>query len=93
VTSDFVDLYGVSNRRQSDDHPLTMTQGLRSVITSGPGSLILLAVVVVTIAVLIVVVQGALGDLWSTVIEIVAIIAGASAIRLLARRHRQNQPE
>ncbi len=93
MTSDFVDPYGVSNRQQSDDHPLTMTQGVRSVITSGPGSLILLAVVVVTIAVLIVVVQGALGDLWSTVIEVAAIIAGASAIRFLTRRHQQTQPK
>ena len=94
MTLDSVDLYWVSDQhRQQGDHPLTTTQGLRSVITSGPGTLILLALVVVTVAVVIVVIQGALGDLWSTLIEIIAIVAGASAIRFLARRRQQNQPE
>jgi hypothetical protein len=60
-----------------------MAQGLRAVVSSGPGSFILLVLVVLTVAVLIVAVQGAVGNVWSFVIELVAIIGGhqSSAFR------------
>jgi hypothetical protein len=89
--SDCVDPLKMTDHRQPHDRSLTMTQGLRSVLTSRPGIVLLLGVIVLLVAVVIVVVQDAFGGAWSTVIEIVAVIAGAAAIRFLARRHRSDQ--
>lgn len=86
MAGDSVDPYEVEDPRQPEDRPMTMAQGLRSLITSGPGTLVVLGSILLGVSILIVVAQGALGNLWSTVIEIVVIIAGATAIRFLARR-------
>lgn len=86
TAGDSADPDEVEDPRQPEDRPMTMSQGLRSLIASGPGTLALLASIVLGVSILIVVAQGALGNHWSTVIELIVIIAGATAIRLLARR-------
>jgi hypothetical protein len=71
---------------------LTATGSVRGVLTSGPVVIISAAVLVIAASVLIVVAQDSLGFGWSSLIEIVAIIAGASAIRMVLSRRRQNPP-